>query len=153
MSIWACSPPATYCQPAAAAGFIYCRSQEWILHSPSPAGFIYLEFSWTHAPFVFSSIQPYPHVAIAVLFYLEFTWGGALPPLSGAQGALPSFQLLVYYTVFFFSFFPGQGQSVQGAMLICPREYRVLLICSPGGLLSRLGASVWQRGSPPGISI
>jgi hypothetical protein len=33
-----------------------------------------------HAPFVFSSIQPYLPVAIAVLFYLEFAWGGA-PPL------------------------------------------------------------------------
>jgi hypothetical protein len=29
------------------------------LHSPSPAGFVYLQFSWMHAPFVFSSIQPY----------------------------------------------------------------------------------------------
>jgi hypothetical protein len=37
-----------------------------------------------HAPFVFSSIQPYPPVAIAVFFYyLEFVWGGAPPPLSG----------------------------------------------------------------------
>jgi hypothetical protein len=36
-----------------------------------------------HAPFVFSSIQPYPSVAIIVLFfYLEFMWGGAPPPLS-----------------------------------------------------------------------
>jgi hypothetical protein len=35
-----------------------------------------------HAPFVFSSIQPYPPVAIAVFFYLEFMWGGAPPPLS-----------------------------------------------------------------------
>jgi hypothetical protein len=34
------------------------------------------------APFVFSSIQPYLPVAIAVLFYLAFTWGGALLPLS-----------------------------------------------------------------------
>jgi hypothetical protein len=36
-----------------------------------------------HAPFVFSSIQPHLPVAIAVLFYLEFTWGSALPPVSG----------------------------------------------------------------------
>jgi hypothetical protein len=83
MSIWGCSSPATYCQPAPAAGFIYCRSQEWALHSPSPAGFFYLEFSWTHPPFVFSSVQPYLPVAIAVLFYLEFMWGGSPPPLSG----------------------------------------------------------------------
>jgi hypothetical protein len=86
MSIWGCSLPATFCQPAAAAGFIYCRSQEWALHSPSSTGSVYLEFSWTHAPFVSSSIQPYPPVAIAVLFYLEFAWGGGLPPL---QWSLP----------------------------------------------------------------
>jgi hypothetical protein len=36
-----------------------------------------------HAPFVFSSIQPYPSVAIAVFFYLEFAWEGAPPLLSG----------------------------------------------------------------------
>jgi hypothetical protein len=35
-----------------------------------------------NAPFVFSSIQPYLPVAIAVFFYLEFMWGGALPPHS-----------------------------------------------------------------------
>jgi hypothetical protein len=34
-------------------------------------------------PLVFSSIQPYPPVAIAVLFYLEFMWGCASSPLSG----------------------------------------------------------------------
>jgi hypothetical protein len=43
------------------------------------------------------------------------------------------FQLLIYYSVFFL-FSLGKGQSVQGAMLICPRKYHVLLICSPGGL-------------------
>jgi hypothetical protein len=36
-----------------------------------------------HAPFVFSSIQPYPPVAITVLFYLELAWGEAPPQLSG----------------------------------------------------------------------
>jgi hypothetical protein len=62
------------------------------------------------------------------------------------------FQLLVYYSIFFL-FSLGRGQSVQGAMLICPREYHVLLICSPGGLPSRVGAGVWRHGSPPGFSI
>jgi hypothetical protein len=90
MSIWGCSSPATYCQPPAAAGFIYCRSQEWALHSPSPAGFVYLEFSWIHAPFVFSSIQHYPPVAIAVCFFFLFRVcvGSASPPLY--CGACPS---------------------------------------------------------------
>jgi hypothetical protein len=82
MSIWSCSSPANYCQSAVAAGFIYCISQEWALHSPSPAGFVCLEFSWTRAPFVFSSIQPYLPVAIAVLLYLEFVWRSSPPPLS-----------------------------------------------------------------------
>jgi hypothetical protein len=36
-----------------------------------------------HAPFVFSSMQPYLPFAIAVLFYLAFVWGCALTPLSG----------------------------------------------------------------------
>jgi hypothetical protein len=35
------------------------------------------------AHFVLSSIQPYPPFAIAVFFYLEFAWGGALPPVFG----------------------------------------------------------------------
>jgi hypothetical protein len=185
-----------------------------------------------HAHFVFSSIQFYPPVAIAVLFYLQFTWGSAPFPLSDGAchssaavgrltplqahwgmwchtcllwpaclftvhvGGCPSplrwsflttaavtssphskvsgrgppflpslaclftvclreypspplwssghpalfamclfcfFQLLIYYSVFFL-FSLGKGQSVQGAMLICPRKYHVLLICSPGGL-------------------
>jgi hypothetical protein len=41
-----------------------------------------------HAPFVFSSVQPYPPVAIAVLFQLEFSYGCPPPPLSG--GACPT---------------------------------------------------------------
>jgi hypothetical protein len=87
--------------------------------------------------------------------------GGVLPP-SPAQGALPSllqvfffffFLMLVYCSGFFFSFFPGWGSVCQGAMLICPREYCMPLICSPGGLPCRVGAGVWWRGSPPGFSI
>jgi hypothetical protein len=33
-------------------------------------GFVYLEFSWTQAPFVFSSIQPYLPFAIAVFVFI-----------------------------------------------------------------------------------
>jgi hypothetical protein len=54
------------------------------------------------------------------------------------------FQLLVYYSVFFL-FSLGRGQSVQGAMLLCPREYRVPLICSPCGLPSSVGTGIWQE--------
>jgi hypothetical protein len=35
------------------------------------------------APFLFSSVWPYQPAAIAVLVYLQFTWGSASPPLSG----------------------------------------------------------------------
>jgi hypothetical protein len=58
------------------------------------------------------------------------------------------FQLLVYYSACFFSSL-GRGQSVQGAMLICPREYHVLLICSPCGLClpSSIGAGIWCTGA------
>jgi hypothetical protein len=59
MSIWGCGSSASYCQPCAAAGFVY------------------LEFSWTHVPFVFSSIQPYLLFAIALFLALRV----ALPPL------------------------------------------------------------------------
>jgi hypothetical protein len=65
---------------------------------------------------------------------------GCPPPPSRGKGSLPSllciffFYLLVYYSVLFSFFSQGGGQSVQGAMLICPREYCMPLICSPGGL-------------------
>jgi hypothetical protein len=47
-------------------------------------------FSWPHAPFVFSIIQPYPLVAISVFFYLEFAWGGAPPPFYAEAFPSPS---------------------------------------------------------------
>jgi hypothetical protein len=50
MSIWGCGSPASYCQPSAAAGFVY------------------LEFYWRHAPFVFSNTQPYGPFAVPVVF-------------------------------------------------------------------------------------
>jgi hypothetical protein len=53
----------------------------------------------------------------------------------------------------FFLFSLDRGQSFQGAMLICPMEYRMPLICSPGCLPSRVGAGIWQDGSTPGFSI
>jgi hypothetical protein len=63
--------------------------------------------------------------------------GSAPPTLSRAQGTLPSllhvfffFQLLVYYSVWFFPFFSlGRGQSVQEAMLICPRVLYGSTVC------------------------
>jgi hypothetical protein len=71
------------------------------LHSPSPTGFVYLEFSWMHAPFVFSSTQPYPYFAIAVLFYyLDFAWGDAWKFLS-QQCSINTCFLYVYFKNFF----------------------------------------------------
>jgi hypothetical protein len=76
------------------------------------------------------------------------------PPTLFAMCPIFFFQLLVYCSVFFL-FSLGGSQSVQGAMLICPREYLVPLICSPGGLClpSRLGAGIWWHRSSPGFSI
>jgi hypothetical protein len=67
--------PPTVCQVLLQALFIADLRNELYTH----LGFVYLEFSCTHAPFVFSSIQPYLLIAIAVLFYLEFTWEVPLP--------------------------------------------------------------------------
>jgi hypothetical protein len=61
------------------------------------------------------------------LVYLQFHEGVLSPTLwsSGCPTLFAKclfFQLLVYYSVWFFSlFFPGWGWSVQGAMLIWPR--------------------------------
>jgi hypothetical protein len=99
--------------------------------------------------------------------YLQFVWGIAPPPLSRAQGALPSLLCVFFFfsaacllfSLFFsFFFFPGWGS-------VCPAGYADLdqgclweycvLLSSPGGLLlpSRLGAGIWQYESPPGFSV
>jgi hypothetical protein len=48
---------------------------------------------------------------------------------------------------FFFLFSLGRGQPVQEAMLICPRECCVMLICSPGGIPRRVGAGSGGAGT------
>jgi hypothetical protein len=55
---------------SAVAGFIYADLRNEVYTSPSPAGFVYLKFSWMHAPFVFSRIQPYLPVATVVFFII-----------------------------------------------------------------------------------
>jgi hypothetical protein len=90
------------------------------------------------------------------------TWGRAPPPFSGAQYTPPSllhvllFQLLIWYSVFFF-FFAGWRTVCPGGYADFSQGwlwgYHMLLICSPVGLPSRLGAGAWQCGSPPGFSI
>jgi hypothetical protein len=55
----------SYCQPSAAAGFVH------------------LEFSWPHAPFVSPVYSPTRLLQLqSLFFYLEFMWGGAPHPLS-----------------------------------------------------------------------
>jgi hypothetical protein len=51
-------------------------------HLLSPAGFVSLRFFWMPAPFLFSCVWPYQLVAIAVLVYLQFTWGSVPSSLS-----------------------------------------------------------------------
>jgi hypothetical protein len=94
----------------------------------------------------------------AQLVYLQFQEG--FPSLhSRAHGAPPSlpsvFILIAYYSVSLFSL--GGGQSVQGAMLIFPRDvcgsftyHLAHLVCV---FPSLLGIVIWRPGCPPGFSI
>jgi hypothetical protein len=50
--------------------------------SPSPAGFVYLEFFWMPTPSLLSSVESNQPVTVAVLVYLELEWGTAYSPLS-----------------------------------------------------------------------
>jgi hypothetical protein len=92
---------------------------------------------------------------------LQDCWVSAATPAFSCSGHPTLFATCLLFSaacllfsLVFFPFFPlGQGHSVQGAISICTREYHVLLICSPVGLPSRLGAGIWWHGSPPGFSI
>jgi hypothetical protein len=108
------------CQPV----FVYSSRGRWVfppLLCSFPPSATLTSFPapgcWAHAPLppVFSQAQ---------LVYLQFREGFPLPPF-GTQGAPPSLlrvfiALIAYYSVSLFS--PGWGQSVQGAMLIWPRD-------------------------------
>jgi hypothetical protein len=86
---------------------------------------------------------------------------GSLPPIFGAQGAPPSFPcvfitLIAYYSVSPFS--PGGGQSVQGAMLLWPRDVCGSTVYHLAHLVCVfpifLGAGDWRHpGEPPGFSV
>jgi hypothetical protein len=61
-------------------------------------------------------------------------WGIATPSLFDVQGTPPSLLhvfliVIVYYSVWFFSFLPGWGRSVQGAMLSWPRVFSGSTMC------------------------
>jgi hypothetical protein len=99
----------------------------------------------------------------ACLFTVQM--GHVPPPLYGVQGVPPSllhvwvfFSCLCIIQFVFFSFFPGWGSLCPGGYADlfkgCLWEYHMPL-SSPGVLLlpSRIGAGVWQHGSPPGFSV
>jgi hypothetical protein len=94
-------------------------------------------------------------------FFIDSSCEGEPLPHSESSGCSVLFAACLFFFsyffiipfVFFFLFSLGRGQFVLGPMVICPREYCVLLICSHGGLPSMLGAGIWQCGSPPGFSI
>jgi hypothetical protein len=79
-----------------------------------------------------ASVTSFPHSKVSEqcrcscllcpFVYLQFSWGSAPPPLSRAQGALPSLLCVFFFFSFFFiiqvffPFFPGQGS-------VCPGGY------------------------------
>jgi hypothetical protein len=109
-----------------------------------------------------------PHLCSTAV-YLQFTWGVPLPhslelgvpcPLCYVSFVFFFFSAAcLLFSLVFFSLFSLGGGSV------CPGGYADLTqgclweycmpFSSPGGLLlpSRLGAGIWQWGSPPGFSI
>jgi hypothetical protein len=82
------------------------------------------------------------------------------PPLFGTQSTPPSLPcvfivLIAYYSVSLF--FLGGSRSVQGAMLIWPRDVCGSTVYRLAHLVhvfpSRLGAGIWWPGGPPGFSV
>jgi hypothetical protein len=102
---------------------------------------------------------PVPTLSSEVqLVYLQF-WEGFPSTLFGAWGASPSllcvFIVLIAY--YYFLFFPVEGRSIQGAMLIWPSivcgstAYHLAhLVCIFPICLS---AGIWQPRGPPGFFI
>jgi hypothetical protein len=76
------------------------------------------------------------------------------PPPSALRALCPvCYVSFCYCLLLSFSFFPGEGRSVQGAMLIWPRVVCGSTVCSLVHLVlcvfpRGLGAGIWQRGSP-----
>jgi hypothetical protein len=99
-------------------------------------------------------------------FLFTVPWGISPPPASALREPcslcyVSFLLLLLIISVFFlyFSFFPGWGWSVQGAMLIWSRAVCGSTACRLAHLVvcvfpSSLDAAVWQwRRSPPGFSV
>jgi hypothetical protein len=94
--------------------FVYSSHGKWVFPPltsfPAPG-------CWAPAPLPPEPLRP-PSL------FIYSSGKDSLPPIFSAQGAPPSFQrvltvLIAYYSVSLF--FPGGGQSVQGAMLLWPR--------------------------------
>jgi hypothetical protein len=68
MSIWGCSSPAHYCQPAVAAGFVYAALRSELNSHLAPTGFVYLEFSWVWPPLL--QAFPFPGTLGEVVLHL-----------------------------------------------------------------------------------
>jgi hypothetical protein len=136
---------------------------------------VYLHFMWG-VPLPPSPVEPSTRQPLLLAFPTPgcWVWAQLLPSLAGlfiyslcgecpcptlwSSGCPTLFATCLFFSAAcllfsFFHFSHGGGQSVQGAMLICSIEYHMPLICSPGGLPSRLEAGVWPCGSPPGFSI
>jgi hypothetical protein len=95
---------------------------------------VYLPVTWGSAPCPLSN-GAFPLTAtLASFFHSEVArqWP-PLPPFSGS--GCPASLSVFFFSAscllfsFFFLFSLGRDQSVQGAMLIFPREYHVALIC------------------------
>jgi hypothetical protein len=95
----------------------------------------------------------------AQLVYLQFWEGFPCPPLqcSGHPTLFATCLYCYYCLVLSFSFSPGVGQSVQGAMLIWPGVVCGSTTYCLAHLVrvfpSHLGMGVLWPGSPPGFSI
>jgi hypothetical protein len=171
-----------------------CRSQEWAQHSPSPAGFVYLEFSCARATATrfplskhtgggdtapaFSGLRVYLQFPTPVEFSshchfykLSHSWllgvcccscllwlaceGFPLPPSLALRAPYPlcyvSFLLLLLIIqCFFFPFFLGGCQSVQGAMLIWPRVVCGSTMCRLAHLVVCVFQAIWAPTSGGG---
>jgi hypothetical protein len=139
---------------------------------------VYLQFTWEvglpPSPVEFSSHHRFYKLSCSWLLggstavfafsgwrYLQLREGFPFP-LFNSQGTPPSllpvfFVVIAYYSVFFL-FSLGVSWSVQGAMLIWPRDVCGSTVCHFAHLVvcifpRSLGAGVWQSRSPPGFPI
>jgi hypothetical protein len=173
--LWSFPPTATFTSfPAPAywpvllllpaAMFVYSSRGKWVFPPltsfPTPG-------CWVRAPLPPEALRP------ARLVYLQSREGFPSPNLQ-RSGRPTSFQcvltvLIAYYSVSLFFFFPGGGQSVQGAMLLWPRlvcgataipwsspgpclpkQYWRRPLAAPGALLISLFNVKWRFSAPAG---